>query len=441
MAYDTANGQLVLFGGQNSSADLADTWTWDGTKDYWIEQSPTTSPSAREAAAVSSDAVTGGVLLFGGFVLTGSLNDSWTWDGTNWASRSITTPPSARGASMMSYDSASNQTVLFGGNTAIDADTGLNDTWVWTGAWWQVSPAQSPEPRAWSQSAYDAATGQVVNFGGYSSEEGDLGDTWTFQIGSANLGTANVCPPNGTTPAPCTQSATLAFDVAANTTVGAINILTQGAPNLDFIATPSDTTTLLCKAIKYTSATTCWVDVTFALQRPGQRLGAVVLTDGNGNALATTNLSGIGVGPQVVFSPSTVKTLNSLFHTPFGLAVDGGGNVFVADSGNGDVREIVAAGGYTTIYLVGTTEFLSGGGTRTVSAPFATPYGVAVDASGNVFVADLEAQTIFEVVANNDSTSRKRPSSAPWAAGTATPRAWRWTLAATSSSPIPATTR
>ena len=58
---------------------------------------------------------------------------------------------------------------------------------------------------------------------------------------------------------------------------------------------------------------------------------------------------------------------------PFGVAVDGSGNVFVADTGNNAVKEIVAAGGYTTVNILG--------------SGFSGPSGVAVDGSGNVFVA------------------------------------------------------
>jgi streptogramin lyase len=56
------------------------------------------------------------------------------------------------------------------------------------------------------------------------------------------------------------------------------------------------------------------------------------------------------------------------------VAVDGSGNVFVADSGNNAVKEIVAAGGYITVNILG--------------SGFSRPGGVAVDGGGNVFVAD-----------------------------------------------------
>ena len=75
---------------------------------------------------------------------------------------------------------------------------------------------------------------------------------------------------------------------------------------------------------------------------------------------------------------TTVNTLGSGFSFPWGVAVDGGGNVFVADYGNSAVKEIVAAGGYTTV--------------NTLGGGFSSPRGVAVDGSGNVFVGDQQQQ-------------------------------------------------
>ena len=68
------------------------------------------------------------------------------------------------------------------------------------------------------------------------------------------------------------------------------------------------------------------------------------------------------------------------------MAVDGSGNVFVADSGNNAVKEILAAGGYTTV--------------NTLGGGFSSPRGVAVDGSGNVFVADTGNNAVKEIPAS-----------------------------------------
>ncbi len=76
------------------------------------------------------------------------------------------------------------------------------------------------------------------------------------------------------------------------------------------------------------------------------------------------------------------------FSAPRGLAVDAAGNVYVADSNNNSIRRIDPAGNVTTLAGNGRPGGFNGSGGRDGSAQFYTPSGVAVDANGNVFVAD-----------------------------------------------------
>jgi sugar lactone lactonase YvrE len=73
------------------------------------------------------------------------------------------------------------------------------------------------------------------------------------------------------------------------------------------------------------------------------------------------------------------------FDTPSALALDGEGNVFVADTGNNRVRKVTPDGRVTTVAGDGRAGFRDG---AAADAEFDSPVGVAVDKDGNVFVAD-----------------------------------------------------
>ena len=83
------------------------------------------------------------------------------------------------------------------------------------------------------------------------------------------------------------------------------------------------------------------------------------------------------------------------FAFPTGIAVDGAGNVYVADSGNSTIRKITPEGVVTT--LAGTARNRGSADGTGAGASFTSPYGIAVDGSGNVFVADTENSTIRKI--------------------------------------------
>ena len=191
----------------------------------------------------------------------------------------------------------------------------------------------------------------------------------------SGMPSANVCPNGQTTPAPCSATMTLQFNVPAGTTLGAnpVQVVTQGALNLDF--TLASTT---CSGI----SGNCAANVTFAPTAPGVRLGSVSLTDSSGNVVASTLVAGIGNGPAMAFMPGAQVTVASGF-APTGVAVDAAGDVFIADDTNGQIVEVPAGGGAQ----------------KTVASGLSAPGGVAVDGAGNVFIADSGNNQVVEVPA------------------------------------------
>ncbi len=73
---------------------------------------------------------------------------------------------------------------------------------------------------------------------------------------------------------------------------------------------------------------------------------------------------------------------------PVGVAVDGSGNIYIADRNNERIRKVDATTGeISTVAGTGTPGY-NGDGCRATTAQLSSPYGVAVDASGNVYIAD-----------------------------------------------------
>lgn len=83
------------------------------------------------------------------------------------------------------------------------------------------------------------------------------------------------------------------------------------------------------------------------------------------------------------------------FKSPMGIAVDGAGNLYVADTGNYTIRVIATGGTVTT--LAGTPGVRGASDATGGAASFDMPFGIAVDASGNLFVADAGNHTIRKV--------------------------------------------
>lgn len=180
MAYDATRSRVVLFGGATaSSGSLAETWEWDGAA--WTRRTLTTSPSARRSPGFVFDSARHVVVVFAG--LEGAASEAWEWDGgPSWRSTGVTTtrPPIRNGAAM-AYDSERNVIVVFGGQNPNTSSPGA-ETWEWsaTGGFVKKTPATSPPARRGHVMAYDEARKRVVVFAGSGSNNDALGDLWEW---------------------------------------------------------------------------------------------------------------------------------------------------------------------------------------------------------------------------------------------------------------------
>ena len=101
-----------------------------------------------------------------------------------------------------------------------------------------------------------------------------------------------------------------------------------------------------------------------------------------------------GTGVQGYNSDGIAATAAKLYY-PTGVAVDGSGNVYISDSYNARIRKVT--GGIISTYTGNGTGGYSGDGGQATAAQILSPYGVALDASGNVYIADFNNDLIRKV--------------------------------------------
>jgi hypothetical protein len=180
MTYDADTKMVILFGGiKDANYDVfGDTWTWNGTTKTWLEEFPASSPSPRRAP-IAYDSASGTVVLFGGDIGNGAtvFNDTWTWNGKTWTQQFPATSPFGRLDAAMAYDASLELIVLFGGqNTPVE----YNDTWAWDGTnWAELQPLNVPSVRYAAAMDYDSLARGLVLFGGFGINQ-TLSDTWLF---------------------------------------------------------------------------------------------------------------------------------------------------------------------------------------------------------------------------------------------------------------------
>ena len=204
-------------------------------------------------------------------------------------------------------------------------------------------------------------------------------------------------------------------------TVANIQVTTMGQPGLDFA---QDTALTTCAGAV---TTTCNVGVTFAPSTPGVRVGAVVLLDKSSNVLGTAYVYGMGIGSIGSFMPGYVtpyagtvgfykgssigdggQATEAELYLPAGIAFDGGGNLYIADTAHNRVRMVCAGsssgiinGTQAACKSPGVITTVAGGGggcasqTDTIgdgcpagNSTLATPGGVTVDGAGNLYISD-----------------------------------------------------
>ncbi len=199
-------------------------------------------------------------------------------------------------------------------------------------------------------------------------------------------------------------------------TVSSVEVLTMGAAGMDFVQGAGAST---CGTASFNAVgQTCTKYVAFTPTAPGLRMGAVELVDPSGHVLGITFLWGVGTGGLGVLVPGNELTvagngtylgsvgdgnsaINAELYLPSGVAVDGAGNLYIADSAHNRICMVCA--GRATVTIKGTAcseagviQTIAGNGAPQDSgdqgpasaATMNNPTGVAVDGAGNLYIAD-----------------------------------------------------
>jgi hypothetical protein len=188
MTYDSDMDMVILFGGYDGAADLADTWTWDPDTSLWtLVTVAGTVPSARDGHSMAYDPTTRRVVLFGGLENDSGtlLNDSWTYDPGAHEWRELKPDgviPSPRMGQSLVYDPVHNRLLLFGGMQEGEE----SNAWAYypaTNRWQQLESDGAVRHGRWFHSAVcDPANGKVFVYGGISEEEDN--DLWAYDLES-----------------------------------------------------------------------------------------------------------------------------------------------------------------------------------------------------------------------------------------------------------------
>lgn len=114
-----------------------------------------------------------------------------------------------------------------------------------------------------------------------------------------------------------------------------------------------------------------------------------------------TTFAGMAAIPSGGYTGDGGPATSATFNSPQGIAVDAAGNVFVVDAGNHVVRKISVETGIISTFAGSADYGYSGDGGAAASAKMYAPCKIAVDAAGDVYIADQGSHVIRKVSASN----------------------------------------
>jgi large repetitive protein len=222
------------------------------------------------------------------------------------------------------------------------------------------------------------------------------------------------------------QSVTVTTTVSG--TVSKVEVLSVGVSGTEFAKGGGSST---CESASLAAGGACTESVTFTPAYPGRRIGAVVLVAANGSVLGTGYVSGTGQGGLAVLTPGNTISVAGVYRSwtstldgvpatsanldqPSSIALDGAGNMYIADSAHNKIRMVCfssssatisgtscsGAGIITTIAGTGDAGYSGDGSVASASnVTLNGPSGVGLDGAGNLYIADTGNNVVREISA------------------------------------------
>jgi uncharacterized protein (TIGR03437 family) len=113
-------------------------------------------------------------------------------------------------------------------------------------------------------------------------------------------------------------------------------------------------------------------------------------------------IAGSGTPGALGFAGDNGPALQAEFSSPSGLALDASGSIYIADKGNFRIRKILPSGIVVTVAGNGTPGY--SGNAAATSAEMYFPQGVFADSSGDVYIADTQNDIVRELTTSNSSS-------------------------------------
>ncbi|HUI38588.1 MAG TPA: PKD domain-containing protein, partial [Thermoplasmata archaeon] len=226
-AWDAADGYAMVYGGDDSSGLLNQTWGYSAGN--WTEITTVGNPGVLDGPAMAFDPAIGSVVMYGGLSSYSPVkgpNATFFYSGGSWTMATISPSPGPRAAPMMTYDPDLGGVVLFGGALTSTGYPVQDDLWLFQNNAWSHVTASNPPPARWmSEIAFDPNLHELVLYGGCTGSYAALNDTWTFSGSSWT----HVATPHSSIPALCGAMLDYDPDLGHVVLAGGIN----GAGGLD----------------------------------------------------------------------------------------------------------------------------------------------------------------------------------------------------------------